>query len=481
MSRRTKIVATLGPATDHPAALAGVITAGLDVARINFSHGSEAEHLGRIARLRETADRLGRAVAILADLPGPKLRVKIPVARTLTAGETILFPLLGCPVGEADIAITEPEVLSDLRPGDRMLLDDGRLRLKALGTSGGKLKAEVVIGGELLPNKGLNLPDSPLSIPAVTDRDRAALAVAAKAGVDWLALSFVRGPAAADFLRDAAAAVGMPKVPVIAKLERPEAVRLAAGIIGAFDAIMVARGDLGVEMPLEQVPTVQKQLIAEARAAGKPVITATEMLDSMQKNPRPTRAEVSDVANAICDGTDAVMLSGETAVGQYPVEAVACMARIAEEAEKRLEKVGNGFLTTTALQPRETIEDSMALAACHMAQEVGATAIVTPTISGRTPLLLARYRPAALIVAPAPNPGVMRKMSVMWGIQPVRMAPLEPGDRRMVTAVRDAFIAGAVKAGDRVVVLAGHPIEGEPRLPTVRVVRVGEDGASLEP
>ena len=275
--------------------------------------------------------------------------------------------------------------------------------------------------------------------------------------------------------------VGLGGLPVLAKMERPEAVRHAAAIIDAFDGIMVARGDLGVETPLEQVPTVQKRLIALARLAGKPVITATEMLDSMQSKPRPTRAEVSDVANAIYDGTDAVMLSGETAVGLYPVESVEMMAKIAEEAEAHIAAGSPGFLAATAPAPGDSIEDSLSLAACRLASEVGAKAVVTPTLSGRTARMLARYRPAALIIAPAPTEEVVRRLALVWGVRAVRMAPVRPGDGRMVAAVRDAFHAGAVEVNDRVVVLAGHPIEAEIRMPTLRVARVGEAGASLEP
>jgi pyruvate kinase len=298
--------------------------------------------------------------------------------------------------------------------------------------------------------------------------------------VDWLALSFVRGPEAADELRRVAAAAGLT-VPVMAKVERPEAVRQAAAIAEAFDAIMVARGDLGVEIPLEQVPVVQKQLIAAARTAGKPVVTATDMLDSMRFNPRPTRAEASDVANAILDGTDAVMLSGETAVGKYPDEAVGVMATIAAQAERYLAGQGNGFLERQVPRPKQTIDDSMALAACHLAHELGAAAIVAPTLSGRTARLLARYRPTARIIAPAPTDAVLRTMALVWGLRPVLMAPLSPGDGRLMASVRDAFRAGELKVGDRVVVLAGHPQEGGALYPTVRVVRVGETGASEEP
>jgi pyruvate kinase len=480
MLRRTKIVVTLGPATDDPNILSAILRAGVDVARINFSHGTADEHLARVARFRDEADRQRKVAAVLADLPGPKLRVRIPAPRPLVPGEVVHFSLTAMPAHEGDMAITEPEALADVQSGQRILLDDGRLQLVAKSSDSGRLAAEVVVGGTLLENKGLNLPDTPLSIPAVTDRDRAAIAVAAKAGVDWLALSFVRDPSAAEELRRVAAGCGL-NVPIMAKIERPEAVSRAGAIVVAFDGIMVARGDLGVETPLEQLPMVQKRLIAEARAHGKPVITATEMLDSMRFSPRPTRAEVSDVANAICDGTDAVMLSGETAVGKYPVEAVARMARIAEETERHLEPAGGEEISPFPLLHCDGIDDPIAESTCRLAREVGAAAIITPTLSGRTARLLARYRPWPRVVAPAPTVEVMRRMAVVWGIEPVLSAKLTPGGDRLATAVRDAFTAGAVKAGDRVVVTAGHPVEGGQRFPTVRVVRVGDSGASMEP
>jgi pyruvate kinase len=478
MPRRTKIVATLGPATDTPERLEAILRAGVDVARINFSHGTPDEHLARIGRFRAAARRVDKFAGVLADLPGPKLRVKLPVPRELTAGDTIHFSVSAEPTEVGDVTLTEPEVLADVRPGQRMLLDDGRLQLEAGSVEGGRLSARVVTGGTLQPNKGLNLPDTPLSIPAVTQRDREALAAAARAGVDWVALSFVRGPEAAADVRAACAAVGLG-VPVLAKIERPEAVGRAAAIVAAFDAIMVARGDLGVEIPLERVPTVQKMLITEARAAGKPVITATDMLDSMRENPRPTRAEASDVANAIFDGTDAVMLSGETAIGAYPVQAVACMHRIAVETESHLRGAGTrggGFHHNEA-----GIDDEIARAACGLAADVGAAAIVTPTLSGRTAKLVARYRPWARVVAVAPADAVLQRLALVWGVAGVRMSPVSPGADRLAAAVSDACRAGALTPGERLVVMAGHPIEGGPLFPTVRVVRVGPGGASEEP
>jgi pyruvate kinase len=379
------------------------------------------------------------------------------------------------PIGD-DLGVTEPECFSDVHPAHRVLLDDGRLQLHVIRVSAGRFVAVVDGGGLLQPNKGINLPDTPLTIPAVTDRDRAALAVAAEAKADWLALSFVRGPEAAGELRSAAAAVGLAGVPVMAKIERPEAVLRAAAIIAAFDGIMVARGDLGVEIPLEQVPGVQKMLIREARIAGKPVVTATDMLDSMRTNPRPTRAEASDVANAIYDGTDAVMLSGETAVGAYPVEAVQCMDRIARASEGHCTPVDAmaGFA--------DDADTPLSVAACGLASAMAADAIVVPTLSGRTARLIARSRPTCMIVAPVPTAANRRRLAVVWGISPVPLpADLPSGADRLDAAVRAAFAAGAVTAGQRAIVLAAHPVAEGSRTPTVRVVRVAENGASAAP
>lgn len=479
MPRRTKIVATLGPATSSPEQLEAILRAGVDVARINFSHGPAEEHLKRIALFREAAHRIGKFAGVMADLPGPKMRVKLPAAHDLKAGETLTFSLSAEPVHSDDITLTEPDVLADVRPGQRLLLDDGRLQLEATAIGGGRLMTRVVVGGTLMPNKGLNLPDTPLTIPAVTARDREALAIAARAGVDWVAVSFVRGPEAAEDVRKACADVGL-NVPILAKIERPEAVNRVVAIVAAFDAIMVARGDLGVELPLERVPTVQKMLIAEARSAGKPVITATDMLDSMREHPRPTRAEVSDVANAIFDGTDAVMLSGETAVGRYPVEAVSCMHKIAVETETHLERTGT--VTRAGFRgPDCGIDDPITQAVCGLALEVNAAAIVTPTLSGRTARMVAGHRPWARVVAVAPINEVLQRLAFVWGIVGVRMSPTMPYSDRLATAVADACRAGAVTPGERVIVLAGHPIEGGPRFPTVRVVRVGTGGVSEEP
>ncbi|MFO0824878.1 MAG: pyruvate kinase [Gemmataceae bacterium] len=471
MSRRTKIVATIGPATDSPEQLEAILRAGVDVARINFSHGNAEEHLARVARFREAAGRVGKFAGVLADLPGPKLRVKMPAARELTFGDTVAFSLSHEARHAEDLVLTEPEVLAEVQPGQRMLLDDGRLQLEAVSKSDGVLKARVVVGGTLKPNKGLNLPDTPLSIASLTDRDHEAIGIAARAGVDWVALSFVRGPEAADEVRTACAAAGL-QAPVLAKIERPEAVRRAAAIIAAFDAIMVARGDLGVELPLERVPTVQKMLIAEARAAGKTVITATDMLDSMRENPRPTRAEASDVANAIFDGTDAVMLSGETAVGKYPVDAVTCMHRIAVETETHLQASGSGG-GSGFFSPGGGIDDPVTLAACGLASEIGAAAIITPTIRAA----------AQLVVRHRPGRGWSRShrrmrpcgVALVWGVAGVRMSPTPTG-WGSPRGRGSGCITGGGRGCQRLAVVIGmHPIEGGERFPTPQVVRVGAD------
>jgi pyruvate kinase len=472
-NRRVRIVATLGPATDQPGVLAALCRAGLDVARINLSHGAAEEPERRVHALREAAQACGRTVAVLADLPGPKLRVLLSAARTLVAGERIVFAEK--PVGD-ELGVTEPELFSGIQPGHRILLDDGRLQLRAESASSGRVEATVLIGGVLSPKKGINLPDSPMSIPSVTARDLAALKLAAGFGPDWLALSFVRGPEAADELRWAAKAVGL-NVPVLAKIERPEAIDKLPHIVAAFDGLMVARGDLGVEIPLERVPVLQKRVIAEARAHGKPVITATDMLDSMRNSPRPTRAEASDVANSVYDGTDAVMLSGETAVGNYPVEAVECMDRIVRQTEIDLNMRG-----CFAASFYSSLDDEVAAAFCRLAEAADAQALIVPTMTGRTARQVARHRPRIAIIAPVPTEAVRRQLALVWGVTPVPLRhDLANGADRIDAAVRAAVAAAAIQPDQRVLVVAGHPIEGGRRLPTIRLVKVGPGGESLEP
>lgn len=475
MERRTRIVATIGPATDREGVMEAILATGLDVARINFSHGSADEHKQRVARLRDLANQRSRPLAILGDLPGPKLRALMAESKNLSAGQSLT--LARTKEHDGDIRLTEPEVLDKVAVGQRVLLDDGRLQMIVRQVEKRHVEMEVVVGGTLHPNKGVNLPDTHLTIPAVTARDREALAIAAEVGVDWLALSFVRAPYAADELRAAARGFGL-SVPIMAKIERPEAIRCAESLIEEFDGIMVARGDLGVEIPLEQVPHVQKGLINQARMAGKPVITATDMLDSMRHNPRPTRAEASDVANAVYDGTDAIMLSGETAVGDFPVEAVQCMDRIARETEANIDDRHWREL----IVPRGDVRDHMTHHTCELAWDIEAHAIITPTYTGRTARMLARHRPHMTLIAPCPDENVMRQLALTWGMTPVLLNPdLDPGSDRMVASVQAAWNCGVLKEGMRVIVLAGHPLEGGLGLPTMRIVRIGAEGKSLAP
>jgi pyruvate kinase len=476
MQRRTRIVATLGPATDRPGVLEQLLDNGLDVARINFSHGSADEHKARVQGLRHLSAERKRPVAVLADLPGPKLRVILAQPLSLTAGATVTLALR--PKVTADIQVTEPEALSRLKSNQLVLLDDGRLQAHVVAIEHDRAKLAIEAAGTLLPNKGMNFPDTDLHIPAVTRRDREAIAVALDVGADWLALSFVRDASAAHELRGVVRGYGV-EVPIMAKIERPEAVRKSAEIIEAFDGVMVARGDLGVEIALEKVPHVQKQLIQQARAAGRPVVTATDMLDSMRHNPRPTRAEASDVANAVYDGTDAVMLSGETAIGDYPVEALVCMEHIVREADAAcLPAEGSRHLNI----PRGELMDHITHMLCGLALDIGADAVVTPTLTGKTARLVARHRPRFAIVGVSANESVVRQLSLVWGVRAVPITfPIQPGDDRLAAAVRAAFLGGAVQAGSLVVVLAGHPVEGGEGFPTIRVVRVGPDGRQSEP
>ncbi len=474
MKRRTRIVATLGPATDRPGVLEKLIDAGLDVARINFSHGAAEEPRDRIRQLRKLAAERKRRVAVLADLPGPKLRVILMAPVPLEVGGMVTLALK--PRVAADLHVTEPEGLTKIKAGQRVLMDDGRLQARVTSVNADLVTLNVEVGGTLMPNKGFNLPDTELTIPALTKRDREAIAVAIEAEVDWLALSFVRDASAAHELRGVVRGYNV-EIPIIAKIERPEAVKKSAEIIDGFDGIMVARGDLGVEIPLERVPHVQKRLIQQARAAGKPVITATDMLDSMRKNPRPTRAEVSDVANAVYDGTDAVMLSGETAAGDFPVEALTFMNRILVEAETHQADDRPRQVSV----PRGGLIDHVTHCVCELALETGADAIITPTITGRTARLVARHRPRAAIVAVAADDAILRRLAVVWGVQAVGMPlPIQSGDDRLEASVRAAFLSGVLRAGTLAVVLAGHPVEGGEGVPTIRVVRVGADGRSHE-
>ncbi|MBC7223162.1 MAG: pyruvate kinase [Anaerolineae bacterium] len=459
MPLRTKIVCTIGPASADPKVLREMVAAGMDVARINFSHGGREQHLAYMQDVRAASHAMGRPVALLADLQGPKLRVGQIAGGQMELRAGTVVTLTTRPVeGKGDLIPVQYRHLPQaVRPGDHILIDDGLLELEVLETSDEEIRCRVLVGGPLGSNKGMNLPRAATSIPAITEKDREDLRFAMEHGADWVALSFVRTPQEVRELKKLIqqnSLLGRP-TPVIAKIEKPEALDNIDAIIEASDGIMVARGDLGVETSPETVPMVQKAIIAKCNQAGKPVITATQMLDSMIRNPRPTRAEASDVANAILDGTDAIMLSGETAVGRYPVEAVRTMVRIAEEAERSTAAPARCPL----LAPPQAADGDITHAVCHAsritAEDLGASAIITPTVSGRTARVMSHFRPRPPIIAVTPSPMVQRQLCLFWGVIPLLGPRSNTTDDIISNAVELALRYGLIQRGDLVVITAG--------------------------
>jgi pyruvate kinase len=453
---RTKIVCTIGPASHEPEQLVKLIRAGMDVARLNFSHGDQTGHAETIRRIREAAEQVGKPVAILGDLQGPKLRMGkmreggVPVE----PGEKLVITTDDI-VGEPGRVPAQYDLLPKaVQPGDRILIDDGLLELVVREVTETEIAVEVLTGGILNSNKGINLPRAALDIPAITEKDRADLAFAIEQGLDWIALSFVRTAGEVwdlkGFIRQLSA-FGR-QTPVISKIEKPEAINNIDEIIQASDGIMVARGDLGIELSPEAVPMLQKMIIGKCNAIGKPVITATQMLDSMIRNPRPTRAEASDVANAILDGSDAIMLSGETASGKYPLQAVQTMVRIALEVER---SQANGAHRDVAAKAGRTFSEAVSHASVEMALDLAAAAIITPTVSGSTARAISRFRPPAPVVAVTPSPFTQRELVLFWGVYPLLSQRSATTDAVIADAVEAAQIAGYVKEGDVLVVTGG--------------------------
>jgi len=445
-----------------------MIKGGMNVARLNFSHGNHREHKEKIRIIRSVSDELDHPVAILQDLAGPKIRVGVlpePGVR-LEAGQTFTLTSQNVEGTRDRVSVSYPSLPEEVEPGDRILLSDGSIELVVQGKSQFEVSCQVVTGGLLTSHKGLNLPTGTIKAPAFTDADREDLLFGVKNGVDFVALSFVR--TAEDILR-AKEVIHQRKedIPVIAKIERHEALDYIDEIIGAADGIMVARGDLGVEIPLEDVPVIQKMLIHKANASGKPVITATQMLRSMVNSPRPTRAEAADVANAVLDGTDAVMLSEETATGAYPVQAVQLMARIIRSAE-------NIFSHERYLQlmPRKEIPDSVAHAACVLANHLDASAIVAPTRSGKTAMHISRFRPQQPIIALSPNGNVVRRLTLFWGCLPHLVPEPTDTDDMIESSAQLVLKTGYVSKGDLVVMTAGHPVGAAGTTNMVRVKRL---------
>jgi len=456
--RRAKIVCTLGPATDSPKRLADLFEAGMDVARLNFSHGTLADHARRVRLLRRLARELGKTVAILQDLQGPKIRTG-----ALEGGKRVLLrpnstlTLTTHPVpGNASLISTNFQALPRaVRPGNRILLSDGLIQLRVEEVKGRDIHCRVINGGEIGERQGINLPNIPLSILALTEKDRADLDFGIRNRVDYVALSFVRRPEDVMELKRLLARKGRP-VPVVAKLEKPEAIDRLDEILHVADAVMVARGDLGVEMPPEMVPLVQKRVVARANALRIPVIIATQMLESMKANPRPTRAEASDVANAIFDGADALMLSGETATGQFPREVVRMMARIisAAEASSRYAWYSRRRAADETLTPPEAVCES----AAHMAEELNLKAIAVFTQSGSSARVISKYRPRVPVFAFSPLPQILTRVALYWGVRPVYMPHVQSTDRMVEGAAWRLRELGAVKPGDLIAVVAGTPI-----------------------
>jgi len=466
MDRKAKIVATIGPSSQDETVIERLLLAGMDVARLNFSHGTRESHAARTSILRAVSRRLGRPLAILQDLQGPKIRVGVlrqPL--TLTAGQQVrLYPEGRENPGGISIPVDFPQLFGTVRPGDRILLDDGRLALSVLSTGEMLVQAEVKTGGVLLSNKGINLPGIQLDIPAFTEKDAEDLKFGLALGVDYVAVSFVRH--AEDVLRvrqEMGPRSREDCPPLIAKLERPEALDNLEAILDAADGVMVARGDLGVEMAPEDVPGAQKRIIQAANRKGKLVITATQMLESMIHNPLPTRAEASDVANAVFDGTDAVMLSGETAVGEYPLESVTLMDRIVRQAEAGFDEWGHN-------ETMESDEHDDAVALTHAVRELAhdrdVSAVAVFTRMGRTGWLMAKARPCVPILAFTPEERTYRRMALAWGVQP-HIVPFVDTVEGMFRCVETALRAsGTVKPGQQVVLVCGFPI-GEMRQPNM--------------
>lgn len=455
MNRRAKIVCTLGPATASASRLAELIDAGMDVARLNFSHGTQAEHSVVYDTVRRIAAERGRAVGVLADLQGPKIRLgRFAEGPVFWAnGEHVVITTAACAGDHDRVSTTYDGLASDVRPGDRLLVNDGKIELRVLAVDTDDVHCEVVHGGPVSDNKGISLPGVAVSVPPLSEKDIEDLKFALELGVDMVAMSFVRAPEEVKLAHAVMDEMGK-RVPVMVKLEKPEAVSGLPAIVDAFDGLMVARGDLGVEMPLEQVPLVQKRAIILCRQAAKPVIVATHMLDSMVADLRPTRAEVSDVANAVFDGADAVMLSAETSVGAYPAHTVQTMGRIVVTAEDSLRQ---RKAPETILREDEDagISDAVAAAACELGRRIGAVALCCFTRSGDTAMRLAKQRSPLPLIAFAHNESVRARLAFSWGIQSAVLAPSSTAETMPAEVSRGLSDLGIAHPGSLVVVVSG--------------------------
>jgi pyruvate kinase len=472
--RRTKVVATLGPASGNKAMIARLFEAGADVFRINMSHSSHDRMRELVDAIRSIEQDTNRPIGILVDLQGPKLRVGAFAggAAQLDTGAIFTFDTEERQGDARRVHLPHPEIFEGIKAGHKLLLDDGKIRLTAIEAGKQRIVARVEVGGKLSDRKGVSLPDTVIPFSALTPKDRSDLDAALDARADWIGLSFIQRP---DDIAEAKK-ITRGRAAVMAKIEKPQAVLRIDEIMDVTDALMVARGDLGVEMPLETVPGIQKRLTRAARRAGKPVVVATQMLESMISSPVPTRAEVSDVATAIFDGADAVMLSAESAAGQFPVEAVATMNRIAEEVES--EDTYHMIMRAQHAEPEATGADAIAAAARQIAETLDLSAVVCWTFSGSTALRVARERPQVPIVAITPSVATGRRLSVAWGIHCVVAEDARDQDDMVERACRLAFKDGFAKAGRRVIIVAGVPLGTPGATNMIRIAFVGSDPGS---
>jgi pyruvate kinase len=468
--RHAKIVCTLGPSTDTPERARALVEAGMDVARLNFSHGVHADHGRRFHEVRQAATAAGRNVAVLADLQGPKIRLGLFAEGPVewAAGERVRITVEDCEGSHDRVSTTYKSLATDVRPGDRLLVDDGNVALIAVDIENGTdVVCDVTEGGIVSNNKGLSLPGVDVSVPAMSEKDAEDLEFALRLGVDYIALSFVRSPEDVKLVHRVMDEVGV-RVPVIAKVEKPEAVDRLEEIVLAFDGVMVARGDLGVEMPLEKVPMVQKRAVQICRDNAKPVIVATQMLESMISHSRPTRAEASDVANAVIDGADAVMLSGETSVGKYPVQAVATMSRIVRSVEE------SGTNVSGLQHNPRTPSGAIAKAAMDIGDSLGAVALVAFTQTGDTARRLSRLQPKQRLLVFTPIESVQRQMALLWGAEAHLVWTVQTTDD-MVRQVDSALLnRGVCRPNDLVIVVAGTPPSTPGATNTIRVHHIGD-------
>lgn len=443
----------------------------MNVARLNFSHGTHEDHAKNIATIRQIASKLGQPIGLLQDLSGPKIRLgKIASGSvTLNHGRTFTFTTREVPGDANEVTLPYPEFVEQVKKGSTIFVDDARLEFRVMSKTNTDIVTRVVIGGELSSRKGVSVPGTKLAAASTTDKDIADLEFGLRQGIDWIAMSFVRSAQDRKPLDEVMNRLGIHR-PIIAKIERPEAVAAIDEIIKAFDGIMVARGDLGIELPIYDVPVIQKTIIRKCNAAGKPVITATQMLDSMIHNARPTRAEATDVANAILDGTDATMLSGETAAGEFPIQSVKTMARIAGRIEKsQLGKCLDRGKTGWSVQ---SVTDAIGQASVELAADLKVAAVITCTATGTTARLVSKYRPRSPVVAAVSRPEAVGQLTLSWGVMPISVPETESTDELIDTAVNSAKNAGFVKTGDTVVVTAGVPVGLPGNTSLIRVMSV---------